>query len=242
MEHPGMLEKLEEKIVFRVSRYFFLTLAIISMLVLLIGVFYLGWTLTSSTRGQDPKPVLISASDVRQHIATTKGVQPASTLPLADSTGGLEESRFNNYVDTLRQLLPSTTYSWEAKSDFSGGQFATTDVGITQRMTDFTKNFTDTHETNVALAQLCSVLREFPQENRLKPLESFIEMYTEQSAAHKEKLDKVESEYQENLMQKASGKYESLVVIASAVSTMAFLAIFLVLLSVQRNIKMLASK
>ncbi len=242
MEHPGMLEKLEEKFVFRMSRFFFLALAFISALVFLIGVIYLGWTFTPSTRGQDPKPVLVSASDVRQHVATTKGIQPASTTTPTDTSAGMEEARFNSYVDTLRQLLPSTTYSWEAKSDFSGGQFVTTDVGITQRMTDFTKNFTDTHETNVALAQLCSVLREFPQEERLKPLESFIEMYTEQSAAHKEKLDKVESEYQENLMQKATGKYESLVVIASAVSTMAFLAIFLVLLSVQRNIKMLASK
>jgi hypothetical protein len=242
MEKPGLLERLEEKIVFRMSRYFFLTLACISSLVFLIGVFYLGWTLTPSTRGQDPKPVLISASDVRQHVATTKSIQPASITTPTDTSAGMEESRFNSYADTLRQLLPFPTYSWDAKSDFSGGQYVTTDVGITQRMTDFTKNFTDTHETNLALAQLCSVLREFPQEERLKPLEAFIEMYAEQSAAHKEKMDKVEAEYQENLISKASGKYESLVVIASAISTMAFLAIFLVLLSVQRNIKMLASK
>jgi hypothetical protein len=241
MEKAGLLEKLEEKVVFRVSRYFFLTLAIISMLVLLIGVFYMGWSLTPSTRGQDPKPVLLTASDVKQHMETKKNVPSASAVTPASPTADMEESKFNSYVDTLRQLLPSPTYSWDAKESLVEGQYVT-DVGIAQRMTDFTRNFTDTHESNVALEQLCSVLREFPQEGRLKPLEAFIELYTEQAAAHKEKLDKVEADYQENLMSKASGKYESLIVIASAVSTMAFLAIFLVLLSVQRNIKMLGTK
>jgi hypothetical protein len=242
MEHPGMLEKLEEKIVFRMSRFFFLTLAFISFLVLLIGIVYLGWTLTPSTRGQDPKPVTISASDIRQHMTTTQGMPSSPATAISDTSAAQEEARFNSYVDTLRLLLPLSTYSWEAKGDYVGGQYVTTDVGINQRMTDFNRNFSDYRESNAAISQLCSVLREFPEEGRLKPLDSFIAMYSEQSTAHKEKMDKVESEYQENLMQKASGKYESLVVIASAISTMAFLAIFLVLLSVQRNIKTLASK
>jgi hypothetical protein len=174
-------------------------------------------------------------------METKKNVPSASAVTPGSPTADMEESKFNNYVDTLRQLLPAPTYSWDAKESFVEGQYVT-DIGIAQRMTDFTRNFTDTHESNVALEQLCSVLREFPQEGRLKPLEAFIELYTEQSAAHKEKLDKVEADFQENLMTKASGKYESLIVIASAISTMAFLAIFLVLLSVQRNIKMLGSR
>jgi hypothetical protein len=242
MEYPGMLEKLEEKIVFRMSRFFFLTLAFISFLVLVIGIVYLGWTLTPSTRGQDPKPVTISASDIRQHITTTQGMPTPTTTSSSDTSAAQEEARFNSYVDTLRLLLPFPEYSWDAKGDYVGGQYVTTDVGINQRMADFNRNFADYRESNAALSQLCNVLREFPEDARLKPLDSFIAMYTEQSTAHKEKFDKVESEYQENLMQKASGKYESLVIIASAISTMAFLAIFLVLLSMQRHIKALASK
>ncbi|HEY6951707.1 MAG TPA: hypothetical protein VI758_04830 [Bacteroidota bacterium] len=241
MERSGLLETLEEKVVFRVSRFFFLTLAIISMLALLIGVFYLGWSLTPSTRGQDPKPLVITAADVKQHIETTKGVQPATGTMSADTAALMEGERFNSYIDTLRQLLPSPVYSWDASETLSGGQYVS-DPGIAQRLDEFSRNFADYRESNIALSQLCSVLREFPPEGRLKPLESFIALYTEQLPLHKEKVDKVESDFQENQLQKASGKYESLVVIASAISTMAFLAIFLVLLSVQRNIKMLAAK
>ena len=241
MVNPGLLDKLEEKVVFRMSRYFFVGLCFISALVFLTGVFYFGWSLTPSTRGEDVKPLSITAADVKQHIATTKSVQPSTSGAEAIPGADLEEAKFNSNVDTLRILLPSTIYSWEGKSGFSGSEFVT-DVGIGQRLNDFTRSFSDTHESNVALAQLCSVLREFPEDGRLKPLESFIALYTEKMPLHKEMVDKAESEYQENMMQKTSGKYESLVVIASAISTMAFLAIFLVLLSVQRNIKSLASK
>ncbi|HUI31805.1 MAG TPA: hypothetical protein VLX91_16470 [Candidatus Acidoferrales bacterium] len=247
MEKQTTLDRLEEKILFRVSRFFFLSLAMISMLVLLIGAIYLAWSLIPVNRAPDPRDVILTAKDVRENLESNgnAGNLASTENANAENSKTPDELKLDSYIDTLKQLMPPPEYSWDAKGYYTKdafSQYVTTDIGLTQRLKDFTDQLSDVEESNQALSQLCSVLREFPQDGRLKPLESFTELYLQKRNDRFELVKSIDSQYETALAEKVAGKSESLIVIVSAVSTMAFLAIFLVLLSVQRSIKNLSAQ
>ena len=229
MQKQSTIDRLEEKFLFQVSRYFFLALAMISMLVLLVGVLYFGWSVVPVNRVPYPKEVTLTAKDVKDNLKSMSQTehQASESNSNADNSNDPDQAKFRSYIYTLRQLMPQPEYLWD------GSWY---EIGITQRLTNFAGEFRDMQECNQAFAQLCSILRAFPEKERLEPLESFMQLYLQKRNDRAEQIKKIDSDYTLSMAAKAVGKSGSLVVVVSAISTMAFLALFLVLLSVQRNI------
>lgn len=248
MEKKNTLENIEEKIVFRISRLFFLTLVIISMLVIVTGLFYLiyGFSSTTNPIGPYEAKISITSSEVTKIMNDSSSQQANEQSNI--SINQLQEQEdpdkiiFDEYVDTLKVLLPESIYSWEPKDIYLDGQYSETDIGITQRVNNFLETLNGYKEYNNAFESLCGLIRNYPEDKRLKPLVVFIDLYKQKLEALKESQTKAEQEYQETIMNKEMAKYQSMIAIGAAVSAMAFLAIFLVLLSMQRNIKLLSKK
>jgi hypothetical protein len=277
MTHDSALDKLEEGIVFRVSRSFFLVLVLIAMLGVVAAVFYLLWAITPTTkdtvtRDPDPKPVLLTTKDIKEAMnkpKVTRG-ETATTTAEAKTSEKTEadqnQLKFQSLLDTLRILLPSRLYSWQSsgywtypygremynyyqKEDYR--KWNVTEAGITDKLKEFYVGVSEYKEAIAPLEQLCKVLREFPEDQRLAPFTTFMDLYIERQAEYKRRLNENEESYQSRVSEanakyesttasKAVAKYQSLIAVGSGITSVAFLAIFLVLLSVQRNIKKLA--
>lgn len=279
MTHNSTFDKLEEGIVFRVSRTFFLVLVLIAMLGVLAAVLYLLWGITPTTketvtRDPDPKPVLLTSADIREAISKPKSkrVETAASTQEAKSSeqtkADQNQIKFQSLLDTLRILLPSRLYSWQSsgywtypygremynyfqKEDYR--KWNVTEAGITDKLKEFYTGVSDYSEAIIPLEQLCNVLREFPESQRLAPFNTFIDLYVERQTEYKRRLNENEESYQARINEanakyestvasKTVAKYQGLIAAGSGVASIAFLAIFLVLLSMQRNIKQLATQ
>lgn len=244
MENFNVMEKLEEKIVFRISRLFFLTLAIISMVTIIWGIAYVFSASTPPEPLQEPKPVVVQSFDIQDAInqanMSETSNSPSSSEQSKESNQP-ENIRFDKYIKTLKLLLPESKYSWQEKGFYTGNyynqRYVVSDIGITRRLNAFVKNFDGQKEYNDALSQLCVALEKFPGDQRLIPLTTFLALYVEQLKKYEESKRILKEEYQESIAAKKNARYVGLIVVGSALSSMAFLGIFLVLLSIQRNIK-----
>lgn len=254
MEKQSLLEKIEEKVVFKISRLFFLILAFISMVVVLLGAAYLiyGFSSTDKPSLLDEDKINITASEISNAMKKSPSLETNEQSNVSSSQSQKQndpdKAVFEKYIDTLKILLPESKYSWQDKGYYTGGdyytarRFVTTDEGIIKKVSSLIETLSGYKEYINAMERLCYVLRRFPEDQRLKPLEAFIDLYKQKLSDHKEAQTIAKREYEETLEKKNAAKLQSIIVIGSAISSMAFLAIFLVLFSMQRNIKSMSQK
>lgn len=277
MSQKSILEKLEEGFVFRISRSFFLILVILAMLGILSGIFYLVWSFLPTSKefvmkDPDPKPVLITVKDIKSAMSSPIATEvhkssPAFSAQELEIKPDLDSVRFMALIDTLNILLPSSLYSWQSTGywTYPYGQqlyeYYHTDEyrrwnvdkpGISDQLRELFSGTSSVKDAVVPLKQLCKVLVAYPETNRLKPFNTFIDLYQERQAEYirtikqnednyQFKLSEVNSKYEATVLNKSIAKLQSLIIIGSGIASVAFLAIFLVLLSMQRNLKELVS-
>lgn len=161
--------------------------------------------------------------------------------------------KYGAILDTLETLLPAAIYTWESKgawrTDYWGNrrEWITTETGIFKRLDMLTSGIEDRAEVERVLRGLIGVLREFPEKERLDPLRIYVQMFQNKYAAYKNalaeneavyqaQLAEAEAKYQAALAEKKVRRYQGGVVAGSGIASVAFLAIFLVLLSMQRSL------
>ncbi|HEX9005666.1 MAG TPA: hypothetical protein VF889_00130 [Bacteroidota bacterium] len=245
MPSHSALDKFEEGFIFRISRTFFLVLIILAMLGILGGLIYFLWGVSPTSKVSAKQetalqlPVL-TAADIRtamSHPAMEQSGAPASgteTTEKPDSSA----VQYQALMDTLNALLPAPEYPPEAISD---------------KLSTFTFAFSGYAEAVGPLRQLCSILREFPEEQRLAPFNTFMEVYPERFAQYKRRLEErqsglqsgateAETRYETTVAEKSMAVYQGLIAVGLGIAFVAFLSIYLVLLSMQRNLQQLASR
>ncbi len=247
MSSHSALDKFEEGFVFRISRTFFLVLIILAMLGIVGGLIYFLWGVSPTSKEstkQDAslQPPVLTAADIRTAMSHPGMEQPGSSSSAATAeTSEKPDSSAAQYqalMDTLNALLPALMYPPEAISD---------------KLSTFTFAFSGYAETVGPLRQLCSVLREFPEDQRLAPFNTFMELYPERYTQFKRRLEEHESglqsgateaeaRYETTLAEKSMAVYQGLIAVGLGVAFVAFLSIYLVLLSMQRNLKQLAAR
>jgi hypothetical protein len=247
MEKQNVLEKIEEKVVFKISRLFFLVLAVISMVVIILGTAYLlyGFSPTEKPSILHEDKISITASEVSTVLNMPLSSKTNEGSNISDDQSQkqeeLDKAMFEKYIDTLKILLPEPLYSWGPKGSYEGEgydrQFVVTDDGVIKKVNSFLETLNGYKEYTHALDQLCSILKGFPEDQRLKPLEVFIDLYKQKKTEYKDAQITADQEYERAVEEKNTAKLQSLIVIGSAISSMAFLAMCLVLFSMQRNIK-----
>lgn len=250
MASISILDRLEEGIVFRVSRSFFVVLVLIAMIGIVAGLVYFLWGITPTSketvvRDPDPHAVVLTSDDIRAAMNRPETEQienlgTAATKASDEKTEvDLNQQRFEALVDTLRLLLPDSLYPWESEAGISG------------KLGELLNETSGHAEAIVPLEQLCRVLREFPEDQRLAPFNAFTNLYSKRQAEYKRRLAEIEeshqlrtvaadSAYESTLLDKSVAKYQGLIGIGVGIASVAGLAIFLVLLSMQRNLKRLA--
>jgi len=277
MERKSLFEKLEEGFVFRVSRSFFLILVMLAMLGIVAGAFYLIWGLLPVTKEvvrkePDPKPLVLRTGDIKNAMKTPKTTEVTKTSTEGKINDTKKEPdrdkiRFEALYDTLKVLLPSKIYSWESaghwiypygrslyeyspREDYR--KWIVDKPGITDRIKELLSGITEYKDGIAPIEQLCVILRDFSETDRLKPLSTFVDLYLEKKAEYDRtikqnednyqlKTSEANSKYETTIMQKSMAKIQSLIIVGSGIASVAFLAIFLVLLSMQRNMKLFAA-
>lgn len=248
MASNSILDKLEEGIVFRISRTFFLVLVLIGMLATIAGFVYFIWGAIPTAKEPvaalaKPDSIVLTVADIR--AAMTGSDAKAVEGQAAESAGTPEETgadqnqqRFEAQIDSLKLLLPAGLYSWESEG------------GISVRLGEFFNQFSVYSEAIAPLEQLCGILREFPEDQRLAPFNSFLGLYSTRLTDYKRRLAEAEEEFQSQdvaaeseytsaATEKAMAQYQGLIAVGLGIASVAFLGISLVLLSVQRNLKLL---
>jgi hypothetical protein len=273
----SFLELLEEKVLFRTSRFFFLILAITALLGICAGIVYLGSGLTPTAKEEvvkapDPAPVTLAASDISDAIkvareesnrsgsssprkSESKSDRQTSRETEALSKRDLARQKYGRWLDSLETLLPAAIYSWEPKGYYDRnywgqGNYVTTDAGIFKRLESLTDGMSAATDISRAVGQLCTVLKAFPENDRIEPLKTFIQVYrtklaaynrqlTENDALYNAQLAEAEAKYAADQALKKTRRYQGALVAGSGLASVALLGIFLVLLSMQRNIRKL---
>ncbi len=241
MEHHSFLEKVEEGLVFRISRSFFLILALLAMLGTLAGLFLIAWGVLPVSKEvvmkeADPKPVLVTSADVKAAMNAPKSNVPQQTLTQPGEAANKNETdttqqEFYSLADTLASLVFVDKPTLQ--NDFLGD--------------DSVKRV----ELVRLVRQLCSALRDFPEKERQEALGKFLDLYNERETEYNQKIqenqqnyesriDEANAKYDSTMAGKSATKYQGFVAAGSGVASVAFLAIFLVLLSMQRSLKRLA--
>jgi hypothetical protein len=277
MEKRGLLELLEERIIFRTSRMFFSILATLALLAVIAGVLYLGAGAIRPSKdivekAPDAAPVGVTAADVRAEIELAEaraaeaksrreaqaegrrvsertGSEPAPEVSVRDKA----RQKYGAILDTLESLLPATIYTWESKGGWRSDRWGyrrewmTTETGIFKRLETLTSGIENSAEIERALRGLCDVIRTFPEKERLEPLKIYVQIFqnrysayksalVENEAVYQAKLAEAEAKYQVSLAEQKVRRYQGTVVAGSGIALVAFLAIFLVLLSMQRSL------
>jgi hypothetical protein len=249
MASISILDRLEEGIVFRVSRSFFVVLVLIAMIGIVAGLVYFLWGITPTSketvvRDPDPRAVVLTSDDIRAAMNRPETEQvenrgtAATTATDEKTENDLNQQRCGALVDTLRLLLPGSLYPWESD-------------GISGKLDELFNEVSGYAEAIAPLEQLCRVLREFPEDQRLAPFNAFAALYSKRQAEYKRRLAEIveshqfrtvaaDSAYESTLLNKSVAKYQGLIGIGMGIASVASLAIFLVLLSIQRNLKSLA--
>jgi hypothetical protein len=241
MSDRSMLESLEEGFVFRVSRFFFLFLIVFLMLTVIGGVGFFVWGLLPIAPPDAAKTVTISAKDVQQYLAGnpaegTQSQAPASTS--SESSEAADQATYEALMDSLRQLIPAETYPWEERYTATGE----TEKGVNDYLRELFESCNGYSEMLAPLRSLVGVVGAFEEKDRFQSLNAYVQLYRNKQAAIKEGEQAVQSEYENKQTEKMFASTTGGMVVASAIAGVAFTAMFLVLLSVQRNIKKLVEK
>jgi hypothetical protein len=243
MPDRNMLESLEEGFVFRVSRFFFLFLIVVLMLTVLGGAGFFIWGLLPVAPPDAAKAVTVTAKDVQQYIARNPVETPIAETPSALTSATSEaadQATFEALMDSLRQLLPADTYPWDEVYSETGE--AITEKGINNFLRELFEPYNANGEMIPPLQSLVGVLGAFEGKERLQSLKAFVKLYRERLTAIREGEQVVQAEYENKQTEKMFASTSGGMIVASAIAGMAFTAMFLVLLSVQRSIKKLVEK
>lgn len=262
-----LLDSLEEKAIFRWSRFFYHLLVAIGGFGVLGGLLILLYSLTPTFKDTinpkpEPAPVKVTAEAVKAALQPKVESAVTTTSKSGDSPQQAptkqENPRLQAAMDKLKSLLPEDTYKWEServfvRRMFFGGEWQTKDVGIKGRI----KELLSIYEKDVGrqvevLENLAVALAQFEVADRLAPLKAFIKLQRDQEKARRESIrqnqaeyevavGQAEGSYQLTVAQKAATRYMGLIVVGSGAAAIAVLAIFLVLLSIQREVKRLAT-
>jgi len=114
--------------------------------------------------------------------------------------------------------------------------------GINNYLRELMEPYNETSEMIAPLRSLIGVLAAFEGEQRLLSLKAFVKLYRERYAAQTEAAQSAQSEFENSQSEKMIASTTGGMIVVSAITGMAFTAMFLVLLSVQRNIKKLVEK
>lgn len=135
------LEKLEEKFVFKTSRYFFHVLVGIAILGLLSGVLLLLWGITPSAKPEVKKteyppaiqvsaeellPVVIPPAKAAKPKEAAAQPAPAPETPAGEKKTEIMDSTqiaYNRALDSLKALIPPAKYSWADRGRWERGYY-----------------------------------------------------------------------------------------------------------------------
>ena len=243
---PSLLESVEEGFVFRVSRGFFLVAIVLLMLTILGGAAFFIWGLLPAGPPPTAKEIALSEKDVRDYIANPTPAPAAQSTAPSASTEAQDASMFEMQMTSLRELLPAESYPWdEVYSTVGEGadmHMEVTERGITNELKDLFEPYNGYSEMLPPLRSLVGMLRAFEGKERLQALKAFVKLYREKQTKQKDAEQTAMAEYENRQTEKMFASTSGGMVVLSAVAGMAFTAMFLVLLSVQRNIKKLVEK
>jgi hypothetical protein len=249
MSRSTALDWFEQNVVFRISRGFFLVLTFIAMIAVIGAAIYLLYGISPTQKASISEDALVTVSpaEVSAKIDSTSdaaSVTPATKGKDQATPADPDKQLFEAYVDTLRTLLPPSTYPWSPQGYYTGyysweRRFVTTNEGIIKKLQSLLETLNGHKEYDHALKQLCAVLRTFPEDKRLTPLENFILIYKVKVADHRASLVAANQEFQAAVEHKSAATSQSLIAIGGSLSVTAFLAILLVLLSIQRHLSLI---
>jgi hypothetical protein len=260
--HRAVLDLLEEKFVFRVSRGFFLLAAIVALLIIAGGVYYAQQGLRHAeprivTPAQVPDAVTVTPADVAARIlakkATNTGKETrrsgASTLSKRDEA----QAKYGDWLDSLEVLLPEKLYTWSKVVGYYDYPYLqigyhTKDIGFVYKLLEQLTDGLSREETDQALQQLCAVLREYPPKERREPFETYVDLYDAGSSQRKLEIAAAEAKYRSD-KEAAEAAYfaqvaalktqrtQGLAAVGIGVAAIAMTGVLLVLLAIYRHLK-----
>lgn len=223
----------------------------------------------SVTPKPEPAPIKISVETVKANLQPKAETEPASaTKPIAKTEvaqskeekaePSKDEQRFQAAEEKLKALLPEAKYKWEStkvlvSSGFFGArEWRTTYLGVTKRLVDLIASYHSTARRAEVLESLAAVLAQFDEAERLEPLKAFIKLHREAEKARQAEIAKNKSEYkaevaqaemayQQTELEKQLKRYQGLIAFGAGLASVAVIGIFLVLLSIQREVRKIAS-
>jgi hypothetical protein len=249
MSDRGFLESLEEGLVFRISRFFFLLIVVLLMFTVLGGIGYLFWGYLPTTAPLPSKHTDLTKAEIVKYLATNpveSASSPAASPAAAGDQAEATQKQFGILVDSIHALLPLDTYPWdEVRTTVGEGmdqQSVVTEKGVDNLLREFFEPYNGYEEMTPPARNLVAVLSQFGAKERMKPLKAFVKLYREHAASVKEAEQTAQSAFENASMEKSLARTTGLMIVAAAIAGMAFTAIYLVLLSMQRNIKKMAGE
>jgi hypothetical protein len=274
MENRSIMERLEEKIVFRISRVFFIVLVFLAMVGMLWGVYCLCWSITPTSKSvvikeADPKPVFISSLDIKDAINKVKIKKDSSNTtkePIVEEkkeNDDPDKIKYQQLCESIKILFPENLYTWKSKGHWYypyaiirstyGKKWIVDKHGVEDIILSVLNGESEYKKGIIILEQLFDVLKSFPDKERLEPLQTFAMLYNdrkydyeklvrENEMRYEDKLNEATSNYEKTIAEKSAARYKGMLISGGGIASIASLAIFLVLLSVQRNIKKLVLK
>lgn len=286
-------EKIEEKLIFKTSRYFFLFLSIMAFLGILISILFIAWGLTPSTKREVvkktiPYPALAALDNVRVLIEINKNKKEEPEIKdVVEKKGSIkkskkvtikadskqkpedpEQKKIIELLEEIKSLLPPNKYSWEGKGHFvypygayvyaytrdpKARKYIIDSPGI---LSNIRNMFIDDPENIIIidrLQKLINILKDISIDDRIIAINVFtdttknslIKYKNDQNIAKEEyenEVKKSNMEYNDTISKKSVYKYQAIITILSGIASIAFLGMFLVLLSMHRILSNLEAK
>lgn len=274
MGRSSFLDPVEDRVIFRISRYFYHVLVTLAAVTTLGGALFLLVGLAPAIkervdRKPDPPAVKITTDAVKTALQSSPPVQPATRkTPTSQPPASQSEeeypqrekdiARLKSALNRPRILLPEPLYKWKdtaaqirQMSPYGRPDLRPPAIGIERRLHDLTMIYEAPARRAEVLEDLAAVLQDFQLQDRLEPLKAFVRLHRDaektrraetrkNEADYKKQLALVEADYQTRLTTKQLKRYTGMIVAGSGIASIALIGMFLVLLSIQREVKKIA--
>jgi len=188
------LDKFEEKIVFRTSHIFFLSLVGVVLLAMVISVFLFLWGLTPSLKptvekAAYPPPVTVSLDEIKHALKPAKQINTqtqnateSSYLTVAGNDDNPQQTdssrvKYDQRIARMKELLPPKKFLWKNKGHYDYWRRWKIDTYGIQSQLDF--RFNSVHAGSFVdkkrlLDSYITILEKFDMGNRYKVLQSLL--------------------------------------------------------------------
>jgi hypothetical protein len=119
---PKFLSSLEEKYVFKISRYFWHIFVGLATFIIIAGIGYLLWGIVPSSHAkvekkEYPTVVQVSLDELKGEKPTSQAtptIQQPPTTPKQTVESAEGSDGFNQSMNELKKLIPPAKYSWDS--------------------------------------------------------------------------------------------------------------------------------